>query len=271
MKKSNNIDSFILLRDMFIIPISFIKYTWSLLWNKQNMNIQQKVSSIDVGYFLISIIMIEIFLFFYINIYPYQIQINPIIFFNKFYVFLFFIINMLPLAILFALIGMLLIKKFTKKAFLLLANQVIKFFVITNIIIAVIVILGINELTINGRSLLIENDFKQIYHDHLILLTITLLTLIYSFFHILFLPLYKLIFKKSRIKAFFTAIVFFIFISILNQLLYQFFIFYPKIDTEKLINKKQFCKQVLDYEIDNNKTVEVNLTFQNYNKICKNL
>ena len=61
----------------------------------------------------------------------------------------------------------------------------------------------------------------------------------------------------------------FILISTLNQLLYQFFVFYPKIDIERLINKKQFCKQVLDYEIDNNKTVELNLTFQNYNKICK--
>jgi len=49
----NNFDSFILLRDMFIVPISYIRYTWCLFRNKQNINIQQEVSNIDIGYFLI--------------------------------------------------------------------------------------------------------------------------------------------------------------------------------------------------------------------------
>lgn len=266
-----NTNGFYLLKDIFKVPIAYIKYVWNLLSTKQIINLKQKPSNNHIGYFFISIIMIELFLFFYMNIYPYEIQINPIKFFNKIYVFVFFTANAIPIAILFAFITMLFVKKYTKNIFLLLSNQVIKFFAIVNIIIAIVMILGINELITNNRNIFIENEFKLIYNDHILLLSLTLLSLPIIFYKILLAPLYRLLYKNSKIKTLTLTIMIFVFTVVFNQLSYHFFNFYPKVNIENLIDKKQFCKQVLNYNIDTNRTVEESITFQNYHKICKNI
>lgn len=266
-----NNNGFYLLKDIFKIPIAYVKYVWSLLTTKQIIDLKQKPSDTDIGYFFISIIMIETFLFFYMNMYPHEIEIDPIKFFNKIYVFIFFTVNAIPIAILFALIAMLFIRKYTKNTFLLLSNQVIKFFAIVNIIIAIVMILGINELITNNRHILMEDEFKLIYNDHILLLSLTLLSLPIIFYKVLLAPLFRLLYKNSKIKAFTLTIIIFIFTVIFNQFSYNFFNFYPKVSIENLINKKQFCKEVLNYNIDTNKTIEENLTFQNYNKICKDI
>jgi len=260
-----NTNGFGLLKDMFKVPMAYMKYVWSLLTTKQIIDLKQKLSDNDIGYFFISIIMIEMFLFFYMNIYPNGIQIDPINFFNKIQIFLFFTANAIPLAILFAFTTIIAIKKYTKNVFLLLSNQVIKFFTIVNIIIAIIMILGINELITNNRNIIIENDFKLIYNDHTLLLSIILFMLPIVFYKILFAPLFRLLNKKSKMKTFIVTLTIFVSTVILNQL------FYTKVSVEKLIDKKKFCKQVLNYKIDTNTTVEQKLTFQNYNKICKSL
>ncbi|MDD2906132.1 MAG: hypothetical protein PHC74_07510 [Sulfurimonas sp.] len=266
-----NTNGFYLLKDIFKIPIAYIKYVWNLLTTKQIIDLKQKISDNDIGYFFISIIMIEMFLFFYMNIYPHEIQIDPIKFFNKVYVFVFFTANAIPLAILFSFIIMIFIKRYTKNIFLLLSNQVIKFFSIVNIIIAIVMILGINELITNNRNMLIENEFKLIYNDHILLLSLTLLSLPIIFYKILLAPLYRLLYKNSKIKTLTLTIMIFILTVVFNQLSYHFLNFYPKVNIENLIDKKQFCKQVINYNIDTNRTIEENLTFQNYNKICKNI
>lgn len=260
-----------LLKDIFKIPIAYIKYVWNLLTTKQIIDLKQKISDDDIGYFFISIIIIEMFLFFYMNIYPHEIQIDPIKFFNKVYVFVFFTVNAIPLAILFSFITMIFIKTYTKKLFLLLSNQVIKFFAIINIIIAIVMIFGINELITNNRNILIENEFKLIYNDHTLLLSITLLALPIIFYKILLAPLYRLLYKNSKIKTLTQTIMIFTFTVIFNQLSYHFLNFYPKVSIENLIDKKQFCKEILNHNIDTNKTIVESLTFQNYNKICKDM
>lgn len=266
-----NTNGFYLLKDIFKVPMAYIKYVWNLLSTKQIIDLEQKPSNNDIGYFFISIIMIELFLFFYINIYPYEIQIDPIKFFNKVYVFVFFTVNAIPLAILFSFITMIFIKTYTKNIFLLLSNQVIKFFAIINIIIAIVMILGINELITNNRNILIENEFTLIYNDHTLLLLITLLALPIIFYKILLAPLYRLLYKNSKIKTLTQIIIIFTFTVIFNQLSHHFLNFYPKVSIGNLINKKQFCKEVLNYNIDTNRTIEESITFQNYNKICKDI
>jgi len=270
-----------LIQDLFKIPFNFIFYVYELILKKQDISSTNINALLHIGYFVISIFALEFFVNFYYELNNNSLEINVLKFINKPYVFLFYISIAIPIAIIFSILTY--IFTFFHSIFyhyLIIFSsfiQIIKFYSIVNIIITIFMIIGIKEIMVNQLNLLNEVDFKLfIKQTSIVNITVLIISfglLLKALHNIIIKPLFNLLKINFPIFISVTCTVIILYLTFkINLLAYNNLTIYPTIKTSNMINHKEFCLQILNYNIDNNATIRNELDFIKYREMileCK--
>jgi len=264
-----------LIKDLVKLPLNYLIYIKNIILKKQTIDYKKDDILFHIGYFIISILVLEFAVSFYTDLNISTIKIDLLKIINKPYTFIFYISNALPLGIIFSTIVYVVIAYIDKKfSFYILINsfiQVIKLFSILNIVIAIVMLVAINELMINQNNIFDFSEYnKAIQNNRMLYMTILInaLIVLISFFKIIFNPLYRLLKKKLALFiSILISILIFFSTSAINMYFYNTLSIYPKIESNKLLNKKEFCLQTINNSIENNETIRNNLTYIKYTNI----
>ncbi|WP_375723493.1 hypothetical protein LXN10_13400 [Arcobacter sp. KX21116] len=269
MKPEHSTD---LIKDLVKLPLNYFIYIKNIILKKHTIDYQNYDILYHIGYFIISIIILDYVVGFYTTLNINTIQIDLLKMVNKPYIFIFYIFNALPLGIIFSTIVYSTVASIDKKfSFLILINsfsQIIKLFSILNVVIAIIMLVGINELIINQNNIFDYNEYKKaIQNNYILYITIfaNVVIILISFFKIVFNPLSRLLKKKfSLFISILISLIIILTTVAINTYLYNTLSIYPKIEAKKLINKKEFCLQTINHSIENNETLRNEMTFMKY-------
>jgi len=269
MKPEHSAD---LIKDLVKLPLNYLIYIKNIIFKKQTINYKNDDFMFHIGYFIISIIILEYAVSFYTALNINTIQIDLLKMLNKPYIFIFYIFNALPLGIIFSIIVYITVasidKKFSLPILINSFNQIVKLFSILNVVIAIIMLVGINELMINQNNIFDYDEYKKaIQNNYILYITISANALIIfiSFFKIVFNPLSKLLKKKfSLFISILISLIIILSTVCINIYFYNTLSIYPKIEANKLINKKELCLQTINHTIENNETLRNRMTFMIY-------
>ena len=162
-----------------------------------------------------------------------------------------FIYNTIPLAIIYSILMYLISMKFTKgyKTLFSFFLQVIKFFVVGNIIIAISLLIAIDQLYIHNINIF-EGSFNNMNNKNLFTLIIGFLIYFWAIYKFMFNPTHSYLanhysWNKTLSIVLISSTVY------LNSTLYALD-FYPKLETKSLVDKQKFCKEVSTIFLDKN-------------------
>lgn len=233
--------------------IKYIKDTipipWSYLLHLKFIYFNSSIESNNNNYmriifaFLTSISFIGFIVAYFLNLeFDFSNSVNKVEF------GLFLLTNAIPLSIIYSLVMYLVtIKNYREiKNIFNFILQVIKFFIIGNVLIASFMLIAIDELMINQIN--IFNSPISTDSNHFFGIVIFSIVYVISFIFFIFKPTYQYLSKYHKwYKT--TTVVILALTAFFNNNLYSLD-FYPKNEPQKLIIAKKFCKEVLDITVN---------------------